>query len=85
MELSAVFNTAKPNQADLQTGDFSDHCYADHIQLYITFLILSLLQKESLLAFQHTKPNIYLSSHGQAPASCLGIGLQLLNMYKCLA
>lgn len=39
MELSAVFKTAKPNQVDLQTGDFSDHCYADDIQLYITFLL----------------------------------------------
>lgn len=38
MDLSAVFNTAKPNQADLQTGGFSDHCYADDFLLYITLL-----------------------------------------------
>lgn len=70
MDLSAVFNTAKPNQADLQTGGFSDHCYASTVQN------ITVIQKQSLLAFQHPKPDIYLSSHGQAPESCLGIGSQ---------
>lgn len=73
-ELSVVFNTAKPNKVYLETGDFSDHCYADDIQLYIPDFVY-VLQKETLLAFQCTKPDIYLSSHGLAPVSCLGIGL----------